>query len=101
MDVDIFDVSVARYSPFQLIGVTHLTLTFCGCRFWDLIGNAQKRIEIAFNYVWLQGDLHIGFDTRDAAFKIDAKGFHVSLTERASREVAVMRRTNLVVHCSL
>ena len=30
MDVDIFDVTDARFSPFQLFGVTHLTLTFCG-----------------------------------------------------------------------
>ena len=30
MDVDILDVYDARYSPFQLLGVTHLTLTFCG-----------------------------------------------------------------------
>ncbi len=30
MDVDIFDVSVTRYSPLQLFGVTHLTINFCG-----------------------------------------------------------------------
>ena len=59
--------------------------------FWDPIGNVETRLDIVFNHACLQGKLHIGFDTRDATFKIDAEGFHVVLSESVSRKSSIMR----------
>ena len=63
----------------------------CTFRFWDAIGNTQKRLDIVVTDAGLEGDLHIGFDTHDAAYKLDAEWFHVPLTESASREITGAR----------
>ena len=72
------DVNVSGHSP-------DIEVLRCTFRFCDSLGNTQKRLDIVVTNAGLEGDLHIGFDTHDAAFKLDAKGFHVSQTENASR----------------
>jgi hypothetical protein len=71
-------VNVSGHSP-------DIEVLRCTFRFCDSLGNTQKRLDIVVTNAGLEGDLHIGFDTHDAAFKLDAKGFHVSQTENASR----------------
>jgi hypothetical protein len=75
---DTFDVNVSGHSP-------DIEVLRCTFRFCDSLGNTQKRLDIVVTNAGLEGDLHIGFDTHDAAFMLDAKGFHVSQTENASR----------------
>jgi hypothetical protein len=81
---DTFDVNVSGHSP-------DIEVLRCTFRFCDSLGNAHLRIDIVVTNAGLEGDLHIGFDTHDAAFKLHAKGFHVSQTESASSQVTRAR----------
>lgn len=69
----------------------HVEVLRCSFRFWDSIGNTQKRLDNVVTDAGLESDLHNGFDTHDAAFKLDAEWCHVSQTESDSSEVTGAR----------